>query len=66
MGLPVLLFSLLVKLEFMCNHNNRKILKAGGCGGPPGYEHLLEWSGRRCDPEKCDLAAVDRALKRVR
>jgi hypothetical protein len=42
MGLPVLLFSLLVKLEFMCNHNNRKILKAGGCGGPPGYEHLLE------------------------
>jgi len=51
------------------------------CGGPPGYEHLLEaladpnhedhnelleWVGRRYDPEKFDLAAVDRALKRVR
>jgi len=51
------------------------------CGGPPGYEHLLkaladpkyedhnellEWVGRRYDPKKFDLVAIDRALKRVR
>ncbi|MFC1980145.1 plasmid pRiA4b ORF-3 family protein, partial [Chloroflexota bacterium] len=51
------------------------------CGGPPGYEHLLkaladpkyedhnellEWVGQRYDPEKFDLVAVGRALKRVR
>jgi len=51
------------------------------CGGPPGYEHLLkaladpkcedhnellEWVGRRYDPEKFDLLAIDRALKKVR
>ena len=51
------------------------------CGGPPGYEHLLEalvdpnhedqeelleWVGRRYDPEKFDLETVNKALKRVR
>jgi len=51
------------------------------CGGPPGYENLLEaladpkheehdelleWVGGKYDPEKFDVVAVDRALKRLR
>jgi hypothetical protein len=51
------------------------------CGGPPGYEELLEaladpnhedhedmleWVGGKFDPEVFDVAAVDRALKRLR
>jgi hypothetical protein len=47
------------------------------CGGPPGYANLLEilndpshpehqetrtWAGRRFDPEKFELAAVNRKL----
>jgi pRiA4b ORF-3-like protein len=51
------------------------------CGGTPGYENLLEtladpmheehdelleWIGGKYDPEKFDLEAVDRALKRLR
>lgn len=50
------------------------------CGGPPGYERLLEaladpmheehaelkrWAGRRYDPEKFDLAAANRALRKL-
>jgi hypothetical protein len=50
------------------------------CGGVPGYEHLLEaladpdhedhadlkrWAGRRYDPEKFDLATVNRALRKL-
>ena len=48
------------------------------CGGPPGYENLLaalaspkhpehremrEWVGKRFDPEKLDLVAVNKKLK---
>ncbi len=51
------------------------------CGGTSGYESMLEiladpeheeyrqtktWVGRKYDPEKLDLVAVSRALKRVR
>ncbi len=51
------------------------------CGGTSGYEGMLEiladpeheeyrqtktWVGRKYDPEKLDLAAVSRALQRVR
>jgi hypothetical protein len=51
------------------------------CGGTSGYQRLLEiladrehqdyrqmktWVGRRYDPEKLDLAAVNRALQRLR
>jgi len=51
------------------------------CGGPPGYyellvslsdpdheEHdtMLEWVGGKFDPNSFDVAAVDRALKRLR
>ena len=51
------------------------------CGGVPGYynlleaisdpkheehEALLEWAGEGYDPEAFDVAAVDRALKRLR
>lgn len=51
------------------------------CGGTPGYQRLLEvladpkhedyrqmktWVGRKYDPEKLDVAAVNRALRRVR
>ncbi len=51
------------------------------CGGPPGYEHLLEvlrdpkheehedmreWIGRDFDPEEFDLEAVNRALWRMK
>lgn len=50
------------------------------CGGTPGYERLLEaladpehedhadmkrWAGRRYDPEKFDLAAANRALRKL-
>ncbi len=50
------------------------------CGGTPGYEHLLEaladpehedhadlkrWAGRRYDPERFDLAATNRALRKL-
>lgn len=51
------------------------------CGGPPGYENLLEaladpnheehdelleWVGGEYDPEEFDMEKVDRAVKRVR
>jgi len=51
------------------------------CGGTPGYQRLLEaladpmheehtelrqWAGRRYDPEKFDLAAANRALRKLR
>jgi hypothetical protein len=51
------------------------------CGGPPGYEHLLEvlrdpkheeheemreWIGRDFDPEEFDLAEVNEMLKNTR
>ncbi len=51
------------------------------CGGPPGYyellialsdpdheEHdsMLEWVGGKFDPDAFEVAAVDRALKRLR
>jgi hypothetical protein len=51
------------------------------CGGPPGYEELCEiladprhpehaerrrWAGRAFDPEAFDLAAVKRALQRLK
>jgi hypothetical protein len=50
------------------------------CGGTPGYQRLLEaladpmheehaevrqWAGRRYDPEKFDLAAANRALRKL-
>jgi hypothetical protein len=51
------------------------------CGGPPGYEHLLEalrdpkheeheemreWIGGEFDPDAFDLDEVDAALKHIR
>jgi hypothetical protein len=50
------------------------------CGGPPGYQRLLEaladpmheehaeqkhWASRQYDPEKFDLAAANRALRKL-
>jgi len=51
------------------------------CGGTPGYARMLEilgdptheeyremktWAGRKYDPEKFDLVAIDRALRKLR
>ncbi len=32
----------------------------------PDHEHLMEWAGGPIDPEAFDLAAVNRALRRIK